>query len=65
MKKLIIFKLLLSSFLCFSSDLETAFNGVYEKGLWGKDESGFGTSGSGSTAESCIPYVEFLTYSHG
>lgn len=36
------------------------FTRVYETGLWGKDEQGNGTSGSGSTLENATEYIVFL-----
>jgi SAM-dependent methyltransferase len=37
-----------------------AFEGIYAKGRWGKDEQGKGTSGGGSTMESTKLYRVFL-----
>lgn len=39
---------------------EQVFTQIYDKGIWGKDEQGKGTSGSGSTLESAMEYIVFL-----
>jgi 2-polyprenyl-3-methyl-5-hydroxy-6-metoxy-1,4-benzoquinol methylase len=36
------------------------FSRIYEKGIWGKDQNGNGTSGSGLTVESAMEYIVFL-----
>ena len=39
---------------------EKAFSTIYEKGLWGKDASGRGTSGPGSTLSQGKAFVDFV-----
>ncbi len=57
------FYLVLKNYAALQVDtnyLEKAFTDAYEKGEWGKDENGEGTSGLGSTVENTKEYVSFL-----
>lgn len=39
---------------------ETIFTNIYENGIWGKDDDGFGYSGPGSELKNTIFYIIFL-----
>lgn len=42
------------------TEAEKAFGQIYEKGIWGKDQNGKGTSGSGSTLEEGRPFIDYV-----
>lgn len=43
-----------------SSNIEEAFTYIYNEKIWGVDQYGNGTSGSGSAVQAAAPYIDFL-----
>ncbi len=44
----------------YLTESEKVFNHIYERGLWGKDQSGKGNSGPGSSLEQGRPFIEYI-----
>lgn len=52
--------IILQCSLLAQSSSEQVFSQVYERGIWGRDQQGNGTSGKGSTQENAMEYIVFL-----
>jgi SAM-dependent methyltransferase len=49
-----------ASFIYSNENAEKVFTYIYEQGTWGRNEYGYGISGSGSSIENAAAYMKFL-----
>jgi SAM-dependent methyltransferase len=54
--------LCVSPFYAEESGSETVFEEIYRKGIWGRDGTGYGSSGGGSTLAEGRPFIQYIEH---